>query len=77
MLTQVRRDGFAQENGEVTPGFSSVAAVVRGHTGHPAAAVAITYEPERAGPGEPDRLIAAVLRTASALERRLSGRLPG
>ena len=75
VLTQVRRDGFAQENGEITPGFSSVAAVVRGHTGHPAAAVAITFDSERADLGEPERLTTAVLRTASALERRLSGRL--
>jgi DNA-binding IclR family transcriptional regulator len=72
VLTQVRRDGFAQENGEITPGFSSVAAVVRGHTGHPAAAVAITFEPDRAVEGEHERLTAAVLRTASALERRLN-----
>jgi DNA-binding IclR family transcriptional regulator len=71
VLTQVRRDSFATENGEITPGFSSVAAVVRGHTGHPAAAVAITYEPSRVEVGEPERLVAAVLRTASALERRL------
>lgn len=73
VLTEVRRDGFAQENGEITPGFSSVAAVVRDHTGHPAAAVAITFEPDRAGAGEPEELTAAVLRTASALERRLNG----
>jgi DNA-binding IclR family transcriptional regulator len=74
VLTQVRRDGFARENGEITPGFASVAAVVRGHTGHPAAAVAITFEPARATPGEPERLTTAVLRTASALERRVNPR---
>ena len=72
VLTQVRRDGYAQENGEITPGFSSVAAVVRGHTGHPAAAVAITFELPRTADGELEQLTAAVLRTASALERRLN-----
>lgn len=74
VLTGVRRDGFAREDGEITPGFSSVAAVVRGHTGHPAAAVAVTFEPDRTGEGERDRLTAAVLRTAAALERRIGGR---
>jgi DNA-binding IclR family transcriptional regulator len=74
VLTQVRRDGFAQEHGEITPGFSSVAAVVRGHTGHPAAAVAITFELDQAVDGDVENLTAAVLRTASALERRVNPR---
>ncbi len=74
VLTQVRRDGFAQEHGEITPGFSSVAAVVRGHTGHPTAAVAITFELGQAVDGDVEHLTAAVLRTASALERRVNPR---
>ena len=74
VLTQVRRDGFAREHGEITPGFSSVAAVVRDHTGHPAAAVAITYELDRALEGEQEHLTAAVLRTASMLQRRVNPR---
>jgi DNA-binding IclR family transcriptional regulator len=69
----VLRHGIGQEHGEITPGFSSVAAVVHGHTGHPAAAVAITFEPARAAAGESERLTASVLRTASLLERRLGG----
>jgi cobyrinic acid a,c-diamide synthase len=53
---------------------TSVAAVVRGHTGHPAAAVAITFEQGQAAEGEVEHLTAAVLRTASALERRVNPR---
>jgi DNA-binding IclR family transcriptional regulator len=51
-----------------------VAAVVRDHTGHPAAAVAITFESDRVAGGEHEQLTAAVLRTASGLERRVNPR---
>jgi DNA-binding IclR family transcriptional regulator len=85
VLARARRDGFAEENGEITPGFCSVAAVVRDHTGYPAAAIAVTFEPDRlrddarhgptTGAGTPrQRLITCVQRAAAALERRLSGR---
>src|SRR5918994_4990452 len=43
LLDQARSDGYASEDGFVTPGFASVAAAVRDHSGHPVAAVAITY----------------------------------
>src|SRR3954469_636543 len=36
-LTRVRRDGYAHEDGSVTPGFASVAAAVLDHSGHPVA----------------------------------------
>ncbi len=39
----MRRDGFAHEDGSVTPGFASVAAAVLDHSGHPVAGVAVTY----------------------------------
>jgi DNA-binding IclR family transcriptional regulator len=74
VLTQVRRHGFAEENGEITPGFCSVAAVVRDHTGHPAAAVAVTFETDRIEDDARQRLISAVQRAAGTLERRLLGR---
>jgi len=76
VLVTVRRIGIAQENGEITPGFSSVAAVVRDHTGYPAAAVAVTFEPERLTQDARARLADPVLRAAAALERRLHGRSP-
>jgi DNA-binding IclR family transcriptional regulator len=80
VLAQVRRDGFAQEHDEISPGFSSVAAVVRDHTGYPAAAVTVTFEPGRLPDADPGgragarSMTAAVLGAAAAIERRLSGR---
>jgi DNA-binding IclR family transcriptional regulator len=79
VLVGVRRDGYAQENGEITPGFSSVAVVVRDHTGYPAAAVTVTFDAHRSRDGASSPLVAAVQRVAGAIERRLSapGLRPG
>ncbi|GAA3942258.1 IclR family transcriptional regulator [Microbacterium soli] len=65
-LREVRAEGFAREDGEVTPGFRSVAVVVRDHTDWPAAAVAVTWETAPA-----DDPTAAVRDVARQLERRL------
>lgn len=43
ILELTRQKGYAVEQGEITPGFSSVGVVVRDHVGWPAAAVAITF----------------------------------
>src|SRR5215218_3191296 len=43
LLSATRGAGFATEDGFVTPGFASVACAVHDHTGHPIAAVAVTY----------------------------------
>jgi DNA-binding IclR family transcriptional regulator len=87
LRAETRQRGYAVENGEVTPGFSSVAAAVLDHNGHPVAGVAVTYPspPGAARPveqpvGEPvDQplhvgLAAATRHTATALGNRLSGR---
>lgn len=71
ILRDVRAQGVAEEHGEVTLGFRSVAAVVRDHAGWPAAAVAVTWA-EEASPRHPD-VAAAVLETAGALSRRIGG----
>ncbi|HEU4515090.1 MAG TPA: IclR family transcriptional regulator [Nocardioidaceae bacterium] len=72
LLVETRQRGYAMEDGEVTPGFSSVAAVVLDHTGHPVAGVAVTF------PGEDSvdlpRTIEATRRTAERLTARLRGR---
>ena len=72
VLRQVRADGFATEDGEVTLGLRSVGVAVRDHAGWPVAAIAVTY------PGDGDRdaaSLAALLReTASELERRIGRR---
>ncbi|WP_422880410.1 IclR family transcriptional regulator [Microbacterium albipurpureum] len=71
ILRDVRGDGVAEEHGEVTLGFRSVAAVVRDHAGWPAAAVATTWA-EESTPRHPD--VAALVRdTAGVLARRIGG----
>jgi len=75
LLDRVRTRGFAEEDGEITPGMASVAVVVRDHAGWPAAAIAVTFArdsvPEAAWP-----LLAAQLAvTAGELARRIRGRI--
>ncbi len=72
LLSETRQRGYAVEEGEVTPGFASVAVAVLDHNQHPVAGVAVTY-PVDAGV-EVDRTVAATLRCAHALTRRLGGR---
>lgn len=68
VLAETRQRGYAVEDGEVTPGFASVAAAVVDHNGHPVAGVAVTYQE-----GDPAPLSTAVRRTADALTRRIGG----
>ena len=72
LLSETRQRGHAVEDGEVTPGFASVAATVRDHSGHPVGAVAITYEDHLPRTGQ---LVDAVLHTARTLTQRLGGRV--
>ena len=68
VLSETRQRGYAIEDGEVTPGFASVAAPVLDHNDYPVAGVALTYPSE----GAPD-LSEAVRRTAALLSRRIRG----
>jgi DNA-binding IclR family transcriptional regulator len=68
LLADTRRRGYASEDGEVTPGLASVAAVVRDHTGHPVAGLAVTY-----ADGTPERVRDPVMATAAELTQRLGG----
>ena len=72
LLAETRQRGHAVEDGEVTPGFASVAAAVSDHTGHPVGAIALTFE-SHVSPT--DDLVEAALRTAAALTHRLGGRV--
>ena len=74
VLSETRRRGFATEDGEVTPGFASVAAVVLDHNGTPIAGIATTYE-SRADldPQDLHDLVDAVSATARAVSRRVGG----
>jgi len=71
LLQESRQQGYAVEDGEVTPGFASLASPVLDHNGHPVAAVAVTWESE-ARPAV-DEVAAAVRRTTTGLSRRLGG----
>jgi len=71
LLAETRQRGYAVEEGEVTPGFASVAAAVLDHNHHPVAGVAVTY-PASSEVDLPNA-ITATRRTAAALTRRLGG----
>jgi DNA-binding IclR family transcriptional regulator len=72
LLAETRQRGYAVEDGEVTPGFASVAAPVLDHNGHPVAGLAVTFPT----PAEEEPPTMAVRRAAEALTARLGGR-PG
>ncbi len=69
LLSETRQRGYAVEDGEVTPGFASVAAAVIDHNGYPVAGLAVTYAADQ----RPDQLADDVQATAGAISRRLSG----
>jgi len=68
LLSDTRQRGHATEEDEITPGFASVAAPVTDHTGHPVAAVAVTWATDTT-PVDPR----AVARTARLVSTRLGG----
>ncbi|HYY11408.1 MAG TPA: IclR family transcriptional regulator [Kineosporiaceae bacterium] len=76
VLTQVRRTGWATEDGEVTPGFASVAAAAHDHTGRPVAGLAVTFEAADADSRERERYARAALSAAAELTRRVGGHPP-
>lgn len=73
LLTHVRRQGYADEHGTVTPDFASVAAAARDRTGYPTAAFALTYEDRLVDAAAEAALGEAVLGAATALSRRIGG----
>lgn len=70
LLVDARRVGHAVEDGDVTPGFASVAVAVLDRAGHPVASVAVTY-PDAVGPA--GGLVEDVARTARAIAARIGG----
>jgi len=74
LLVRVRQDGFAAEDGTVTPEFSSVAAPVLDHVGYPLAGIAVTYPAAEVTPSQRLALVEQVIRTATDLTRRMGGR---
>ena len=76
VLVEVRRVGWATEDGEVTPGFSSVAAAAHDHSGRPVAGLAITFETPDVDSAGRERLAGAALSAAAELTRRFGGHAP-
>ena len=76
LLADVRRTGHAGEDGEVTPGFASVAAAVHDHAGRPAASVAVTFPAADVDPAGRADLAVRVSRAAAELTRRINGHPP-
>jgi DNA-binding IclR family transcriptional regulator len=76
VLVEVRATGYATEDGEVTPGFASVAAAVHDHAGRPAASVAVTFPADEVEPAAREELARRVTRSAAELTRRINGRPP-
>lgn len=73
LLARVRERGYAEEDGDVTDGFSSVAVAVPDHAGHPVAAVAVTFVAAEVSAARRAELAAHAARAAAAVTRRLHG----
>jgi DNA-binding IclR family transcriptional regulator len=73
ILVDVRRRGYAIEDGEVTPGFASVAAAVLDHAGYPIASIAITFPQVEVDARGRTELAERVIDAARRLTRRISG----
>ena len=77
LLAQVRERGYASEDGEVTPGFASVAAAVHDHAGRPVAGAAVTFPAEQVDESARTDLAHQVGKAAAELTRRIGGHPPG
>ncbi|MET8221734.1 IclR family transcriptional regulator C-terminal domain-containing protein [Streptomyces hirsutus] len=65
--------GYATEEGEVTVGFSSIAAPVVDHTNHPVAGLAITYPMNSLRVDQRATITREVLSTVGELIRQVGG----
>ncbi len=69
VLSETRQRGYATEDGEVTPGFASIAAAVLDHNGTPLGGIATTFDTRE--PVDRAHLVEAVSTTAATVSRRL------
>ena len=77
LLSDTRTRGYATEDGEVTPGFASVAVAIDSPPGAATfASVAVTYDSERDSPATDD-LVASISAAAESIAARLRGASPG
>lgn len=72
-LARAREDGYATEEGEVTADFASVAVAVLDHTGHPVAAVALTWPTAEVDAARGAQLHALTARVAHQLSHLVGG----
>jgi DNA-binding IclR family transcriptional regulator len=75
ILAAVRARGWAAEDGEITLGYASTAAAVLDHNDYPAAAVGLTFRASSVDPQHRERLGLATISAATALSRRIRGRV--
>lgn len=76
LLADERSQGWAEEDGQVSPGLASVAAAVFDHQARPVASIGLTFAADHhPAPARRDLAEQAVA-TAGLLTRRLSGRRP-
>jgi DNA-binding IclR family transcriptional regulator len=73
LLAEVKRRGYATEDGDVTPGLMSVAAAVLDHAGHPEAGVAVTFPEADVDDAGVVRIASLVVAAAAEISRRISG----
>ncbi|MBO2458877.1 IclR family transcriptional regulator [Actinomadura violacea] len=76
VLAEDARRGWSAEDGYITEGFASIAACAFDHTGHPTAAVALTFRRDRHPPEAWPDLASQARTAAAALTTRLTGRPP-
>jgi DNA-binding IclR family transcriptional regulator len=73
LLSEVRRRGYATEDGDVTPGLQSVAAAVLDHAGHPEAGVAVTFPASEVDEQGIAHFASLVMQAAAEISRRIRG----
>ena len=73
MLAAARRQGYADEAGEITAGISSVAVAVLDPARHPVAAVAVSYPAASESDELRELIISETTRAAQLLRRRIGG----
>lgn len=74
VLQKTREAGYAMEDGDVTPGFQSVAAAVLDHAEWPIAAIGLTWEKGRLSEDRIQDCVRAVQAAAADLARAATGR---
>jgi DNA-binding IclR family transcriptional regulator len=72
-LDEVRANGFAAEDGDITEGFASIAVAVRDHAGWPAAGIAVTFSADSIPRSDWPELATTISRYAAELSKRIRG----